>query len=228
MTMHRSDHDQWCAPLASGRAHELPNALRQELEACSVCSQRVAELRGLRLDLDELGREQREMFEAAQRLDESPAEGRFESELRARAASDALARARRSRWRVWAASVAALLVLGGAAALGWWLRGPAPERDRGVLGDPSIVLKAPGASVHRGEAFEWEAALPPQGHFEVRVESLDGSQAALSFVAAGLRWTPDDVQWNSLPREFYWSLAVVDPLAPGPVLSSRRRCSRAD
>lgn len=222
--MHRREHEDWCADLASGDTEAVPRALLRELESCVECARTIAELRRVQIGLTRIAEDDRELVAAALKLASAPGEAQIEQRLRALApppapAHSAAAPKRGFDRRPMLALAAGLALLVG----GLWVfnasRSTQPQPPQ-VLGDEDAFSQMhPSRAGDPLSPFSWSAALPEGGSFTVYLRGLD--DAGWELVKRHVRkpeWTPTASEIASFPKRFAWSVQVFDSSdSPGPL-----------
>lgn len=201
-----------------GAASDGPAALRNafetsELARCAGCRTLFAELAETETCVAAAAASQRALERTASAAPPAPGEERVRRALVERAERAVRgarqADAPRSR-RAWLA-IAAVLVAALLAQTAWLALRPKPSTPLGD--DFHVELVAPLGTVARLAPFVWNAELPPQGGYRVRVhgERADGTpfERESGWLTVP-RWDPGDAELASWPAEVRWAVEVVD------------------
>ena len=222
--MHRREHEDWCADLASGVTEAVPRALLREMESCAECARTVADLRRVQSGLTRIAEEDGELVAAALKLPSAPGEAQIEQRLRALAPPPAPAHSGAApsrgfdRRRMLALAAGVALLVGGL-----WIfnasRSTEPKPPQVLGGGDAFTHMHPSDAGDPLSPFSWRAALPEDGSFTVHLRGLD--DAGWELVKRHVRkseWTPTASELASFPKRFAWSVQVFDSSdSPGPL-----------
>lgn len=214
---HDSGHEERLFAVCGEFAQD-PEAQRRAFEAtglatCAECRTLFTELAETEQFVAAAAGSQRELERNARAAPPAPGEERVRRALIERAERESRGKqhveAPRSR-RLWLA-VAAILVAALLAQTAWLAS--RPKRSTPLGDDLHVELVAPLGTVARFAPFVWNAELPPQGGYRVRVhgERADGTPFERESGWLTLpRWDPGDAELASWPAQVRWEVEVVD------------------
>jgi hypothetical protein len=219
---HPREHQDFVDRLLGGALDEGDASVRARLESCPACRAELERMRALDACLHATARQARDDVERARSQAMLADEALVRDSLRA-----ALSAGRSARLLLLACAAGLLVLLGLGAT--FYLRsraGPAEILLRGG----SILCLGPVDAVDDYDAFFWNATLPAQGSFELRIRSLVDDEAGPlleTIQCQEPRWTPTVEEKRALPDRIYWSVESRDvterPVDSGWAKAWRRR-----
>lgn len=232
MSTPHDEHDDLLHAHLAGDVPAGDPLLRTRLEQCSLCRERLEELRSVTDLLEQVGGAQRRSLAAAPAR-AAPGTERVAATLQALAAGRppalrALPSTNR-RTTLWRVGLAAASVL----AAGWIVKTllpPAEEpRDDVLLGDGQDRSASPNGTVEAFDVFDWPGRPRDAQHFQLRVWCTEQDPSGVLVVDESVErfpWSPTQAQLEEMGRSIAWEVVHVDAL--GMLGRSLRKTARIE